>query len=70
MTKRFCTGSRTRVEDDLSHYSPGTRFVLFQVNGVRCGLQICHDFRYPETLPGVQAAGGPVDVSTPTTTVE
>ena len=46
--KRFCTGSRTRVEDDLSHYSPGNRFVVFQVNGVHCGIQICHDFRYPE----------------------
>ena len=46
--KRFCTGSRTGVEDDLSHYSPGNQFVVFQVNGVRCGLQICHDFRYPE----------------------
>ena len=46
--KRFCTGSRTQAEDDLSHYSPGNRFVVFEVNGVRCGLQICHDFRYPE----------------------
>ncbi len=46
--KRFCTGSRARVEDDLSHYSPGNQFVVFQVKGVRCGLQICHDFRYPE----------------------
>ena len=46
--KRFCTGSRARVEDDLSHYSPGSRFVVFEVSGVRCGLQICHDFRYPE----------------------
>ena len=34
--------------EDLSHYSPGNQFVVFQVNGVRCGLQICHDFRYPE----------------------
>ena len=46
--KRFCTGYRTRVAEDLSHYSPGNQFVVFQVNGVRCGLQICHDFRYPE----------------------
>ena len=46
--KRFCTGSRTRVEDDLSHYSPGNRFVVFEVNGFRCGIQICHDFLYPE----------------------
>ena len=48
--KMFCTGTNTKkhLKDDLRHYSPGTHFVVFQVNGIRCGLQICHDFRYPE----------------------
>ncbi|NLE36928.1 MAG: carbon-nitrogen hydrolase family protein [Pirellulaceae bacterium] len=40
--KRFCT------EGDLRHYSPGNRSVVFEVNGVKCGLLICHDYRYPE----------------------
>jgi predicted amidohydrolase len=40
--KRFCTTT------DLRFYSPGDRAVTFDVNGVTCGLAICHDFRYPE----------------------
>ena len=40
--KRFCTGG------DLRHYSPGDHFVTFDVNGVRCGLLICYDIRFPE----------------------
>ena len=45
--KRFCTGDNART-GDLLHYSPGEKFVTFEVRGVRCGLLICHDFRYPE----------------------
>jgi predicted amidohydrolase len=40
--KRFCT------ENDLKHYSPGDHFVTFDINGVRCGLLICYDVRFPE----------------------
>lgn len=40
--KRFCTGG------DLRSYSPGDHFVVFEVNGVRCGLLICYDIRFPE----------------------
>ena len=45
--KMFCTGKNTK-DGDLAHYSPGEKFVTFDVRGVRCGLLICHDFRYPE----------------------
>jgi predicted amidohydrolase len=40
--KRFCTGG------DLEHYSPGDHFVVFEINGVKCGLLICYDIRFPE----------------------
>ena len=40
--KRFCTTG------DLKHFSPGDHFVTFEVNGVRCGLLICYDIRFPE----------------------
>lgn len=40
--KRFCT------EGDLKWYSPGDHLVTFEVNGVRCGLLICYDIRFPE----------------------
>lgn len=40
--KRFCT------EGDLNYFSPGDHFVTFQLNGVKCGLLICYDIRFPE----------------------
>jgi predicted amidohydrolase len=40
--KRFCTSG------DLDFFSPGDHFVKFQVNGVKCGLLICYDIRFPE----------------------
>ncbi|MSU70621.1 MAG: carbon-nitrogen hydrolase family protein [Opitutaceae bacterium] len=47
--KVFCCGrGGARPTDDLKHYSPGSDLVTFEVSGVRLGLLICHDFRYPE----------------------
>ncbi len=40
--KRFCT------DRDLKHYSPGEHLAVFEVNGVRCGMLICYDVRFPE----------------------
>ena len=40
--KRFCTNG------DLKAYTPGDRFVTFIINGVKCGLLICYDVRFPE----------------------
>jgi len=40
--KRFCTSG------DLDHYSPGDRFVTFDINGIRCALLICFDLRFAE----------------------
>ena len=30
------------------HYSPGSRFVTFKINSVKCALLICFDLRFPE----------------------
>lgn len=40
--KRFLT------ERDLRYYSAGDHFVIFEINGIRCGLLICFDLRFPE----------------------
>jgi predicted amidohydrolase len=40
--KCFCTNS------DLRHYSCGDHLSTFTVNGVKCGLLICYDVRFPE----------------------
>jgi predicted amidohydrolase len=57
--KLFCTGdprARTAV-DDLAHYSSGDHFVTFEVRRIRCGLQICHDFRYQELYRELKKRG-------------
>lgn len=33
---------------DLNNYTPGNRFVVFEIKGVRCALLICFDLRFPE----------------------
>jgi predicted amidohydrolase len=40
--KRFCTGG------DLRFYTPGDHFSVFSINGVKCGVLICYDVRFPE----------------------
>jgi len=40
--KLFCT------PEDLEFYTPGDHFSVFELAGVRCGVLICHDSRYPE----------------------
>lgn len=47
--KRFCTGKEGRgATHDLRHYTPGSRFVTFRINGFTCGVLICYDYRFPE----------------------
>lgn len=46
--KMFCTGDAKGTRGDLKYYSPGNRLVCFKIKGVKCGVLICHDFRYPE----------------------
>ena len=40
--KRFC------MKGELDMYTPGDHFVTFDLNGIRCGLLICYDLRFPE----------------------
>lgn len=46
--KRFCAGDAEGRTGDLAHYTPGDHFAVFEIAGVRCGVLICHDYRYPE----------------------
>jgi predicted amidohydrolase len=46
--KRFCAGPPDASSGDLAHYTPGAHFSVFDIRGVRCGVLICHDYRYPE----------------------
>lgn len=56
--KRFCTGVQSKKPTrDLSHYSPGNRYVTFRVKGVNCGILICYDYRFPELYRGYWQLG-------------
>ena len=49
--KRFCT------DMDFDHYSSGDRFVVFEINGVKCALLICFDLRFPEVYRAIYKLG-------------
>jgi len=55
--KLFCAGDDTESTGDLAHYSPGEHFTTFSVNGFICGVQICHDCRYPELYRELKKRG-------------
>lgn len=55
--KRFCAGDIDGKYGDLAHYSSGNDFVTFVINDVKFGLQICHDYRYPEMYREYQQLG-------------
>ncbi|MBU2515724.1 carbon-nitrogen hydrolase family protein [bacterium] len=46
--KCFCGGNKEETSSDLAHYTPGDHLSVFNINGIRCGALICHDYRYPE----------------------
>jgi len=46
--KRFCGGGADGTTGDLAHYSPGSHFSVWTIDGVRCGALICYDYRFPE----------------------
>jgi len=46
--KLFCAGDDRLKLGDLAHYTSGNHFTTFDMKGIKCGLLICHDYRYPE----------------------
>lgn len=53
--KRFCAGDD--VTGELALYSPGDHPSVFVVDGVRCGVLVCHECRYPELYRAYKALG-------------
>jgi len=49
--KSFCTGG------DLKCYTCGSHLTTFEFKGVKCGLLICYDFRFPEIHRAYQQEG-------------
>ena len=46
--KRFCAGDPAGKSVDLAHYTPGDHACVFEIGGLRCGVLICYDYRFPE----------------------
>lgn len=44
--KRLLFGMNEGKED--KYYTPGEKIVTFNMNGIKCGLLICHEWRYAE----------------------
>ena len=55
--KRFCAGAATDPEGELAIYAPGDHATVFEVDGVRCGILICHEYRYPELYRDYKTRG-------------
>ncbi len=49
--KRFC------MTHELEFYTPGDHWVAFDLNGIRCGLLICFDLRFPEVYRALYRQG-------------
>jgi deaminated glutathione amidase len=49
--KRFC------MKREMAFYTPGNRSVVFELNGVKCGLAICYDLRFPEMYRELRRLG-------------
>lgn len=43
--------------DDINYFSPGDKPVTFSINGINCGLLICHEWRYPELYREYKSLG-------------
>ncbi|MDA1264177.1 MAG: carbon-nitrogen hydrolase family protein [Planctomycetota bacterium] len=39
---------RLLAQSELRHFTPGDAPLVFEVDGFRCGVAICHEWRYPE----------------------
>ena len=55
--KRFCAGDRSQKTSELAHFSPGDHHSLFTLRGLRCGVLICHEYRYPELYRAYKQQG-------------
>lgn len=56
--KRFCTGgSCLDVTTDLAHYTPGDHAAIFEIDGYRCAVLICYDYRFPELYRNLKQRG-------------
>jgi len=46
--------------DDARYYRPGAHHTIFQMRGIKIGLQICYDVRFPEGYRSLLAQGAEV----------
>jgi predicted amidohydrolase len=56
--KQILAGT-TGSEDHL-YYSKGDKPVIFEIDGIKCGLLICHEWRYPELYRDYKKLGAEI----------
>jgi len=55
--KRFCSGDPSGQSGDLAHFTPGDHLTVFDVRGIRCGVLVCYDYRFPELYREYKRSG-------------
>lgn len=53
--KRVLAGAPGEI--DQAHYAAGDKSAFFTINGIKCGLIICHEWRYPELFREYKQSG-------------
>jgi predicted amidohydrolase len=53
--KRVLAGAPGEI--DQKHFKAGAHPAIFTINGIKCGLIICHEWRYPELFREYKALG-------------
>jgi predicted amidohydrolase len=48
---------RLLYSSEFDYYEAGDRQVIFKINGISCGLLICHEWRYPEVYRNYKHSG-------------
>lgn len=47
-------------ELDQKHFAPGTRVTIYEVGGVRLGIQACRELLFPQTWGALKSAGAQI----------
>ncbi|MDN5331452.1 MAG: hypothetical protein PWP45_677 [Tepidanaerobacteraceae bacterium] len=57
---RYDKVHRFRLMDEEKYFSPGEKAVTFELDGVKCGIAICYDIRFPEFIRKIALLGAQI----------
>ncbi|MCF6096481.1 carbon-nitrogen family hydrolase [Thermovorax subterraneus] len=57
---RYDKVHRFRLMNEEKYFSPGEKVVTFELDGIRCGIAICYDLRFPEFIRKIALLGAKI----------